>query len=90
MNFGPKRGPATLSVGAVPLTAYEKWTDPGAPYGSGHYAEICGRISYPLHAETVGVQLTTFFASSNTLLINFGAGQLSQVEAANDVRHSGP
>lgn len=97
MNFGSKRGLSTLSVGAVQLTAYEKWTDPGAPYGSGHYAEICGRISYPLHLETFGVQLATPVALSNTLLINIRAGDGLQVDAANneaanknDARHSAP
>jgi hypothetical protein len=70
MNFGPKRGASKLSVGAAPLAEYEKWIDHGAPYGAGHYGEICGRASNLLHAGPVSVQLTTPVASSNTPLTN--------------------
>jgi hypothetical protein len=87
MNFGPVRGVSTLSVGAVPLATYEKWTDPGAPYASGHYAEICGRISYSLRPGTFGVQLTTPSASSNTLLSNLQNERLLLVGARSG-RHS--
>ena len=83
MNFGSVRGVSALSVGAVPLSTYEKWTDPGAPYASGHYAEICGRISHSLRPGTFGVQLTTPSASSNTLLINLRNERLLLVEARN-------
>ncbi len=89
MDFGAIRGPATLSVGAAPLAAYEKWADPGAPYASGHYAVICGRISDSLHSGTLGVQLTTRFASSNTLLINLRDNPLLLVEAPSG-QHSEP
>ncbi len=81
MNFGATRGPATLSVGGVPLMAYEKWADPGAPYASGHFAEICGRMSDALPPGMFGVQLTTRFASSNTLLINLRDQPLLRVKA---------
>jgi hypothetical protein len=81
MNFGPARGPSTLSVGAAPLTQYEKWSDPGAPYGPGHYAEICGKISGSLRPGSLGIQLTTRFASSNTLSISLGKESPLLVEA---------
>jgi len=69
MNFGPKRDLATLSVGAEPLQHYDRWNDPGLPYASGRYAEICGRLLHPAHAGTVAVQLRTRLAASNTLVL---------------------
>ncbi len=81
MNFGKRRGSSTLSMGAVPLAAYDKWTDPGAPYGSGRYAEICGRINHPVRSGALSIQLTTPFASSNTLLITLPNDPMLLVEA---------
>lgn len=87
MNFGSTRGASTLSVGSLPLTKYEKWADPGAPYGSGHYAEICGRANHLSPFGKLGVQLTTPSASSNTLLIKLQEKRLLLVEARKE-RHS--
>jgi hypothetical protein len=73
-NFGSKRGPSVLAVGGVQTETYEKWDDPGAPYGPGHYAEVCGQISHLSPSGSVGVQLTTPLGSSNTLPLTVRGG----------------
>jgi hypothetical protein len=69
-NFGSNRGASTLTVRGVPLDAYTEWTDPGAPYGPGHYARVCGRLSPEAAPGAGAVQLTTAFGGSNTLAIS--------------------
>ena len=81
MNFGEQRGMSTLVIGGVSTTAYERWSDPGAPYEPGHYAEICAQLRGDVPSGSVGLQMITPLGLSNTLPVSLDTVSQATVSA---------
>jgi subtilase family serine protease len=73
-NFGANQNTSTLFVGDEPVVTYQVWSDPGAPYGAGHYAQACGWISQQAPPGAAPVRLTTPAGASNILVLRTGHG----------------